>query len=208
MADLMGGGRRPPRDKNSLRRQVTKKALGRIYEDIEDTVVPRTEDFIFDLFSSIISGLSNLVIGAFEGLVYRDESGRSETPSGKRHGGPSYRDYYDRKKRRQNMSRSDHRRDDDRRPASKFTDGLVSCRNYDEILYSNRETASRLVRQIKDDANAHNGITVSELYEYLQKTGGDFTDTYWGWRNLDSARVQAVGSGRYWVRLPEPEELN
>jgi hypothetical protein len=46
------------------------------------------------------------------------------------------------------------------------------------------------------------------LYELLKKTGGEFTDTYYGWKNLDRARVQAVGPREYWLRLPDPVDID
>ena len=198
--------------KTSLSGRLAKKALGRIYTSIEETVVPRTEDFIFDLFSSIVNGFSNLVIGAFEGLIYRDDD-YDYISRNKNYGRSSYHDYYDRNRSRRRKDSSvvrkkDKEKNKDRDESAGFTEGLISCKNWNEIYYDNRRSAQMLVDRIKTDVVAFNGLSVSVLYEYLKKTGGDFTDTYYGWKNLDHARVQAIGPREYWVRLPEPDEID
>lgn len=185
----------------SLKDKLLKKAFGRIYTDIEETVVPRTEDFVLDIFSSLVNGFASLVIGAFEKLIYHEEDDY-DAPS--RNRDKYWRRSYDIDSRR-GRRRPENRKE--RKQASedtgKFTDGLISCRNWNEIYYDNRRSAERLVKQIKSDAATFHGISVNTLYEYLQKTGGDFTDTYYGWPDLSHARVQAV-NGKYWIRLPEP----
>lgn len=187
----------------SLTSRLAKKALNRVYNDIEETVVPRTEDFVFDIFSSIISGFSNLIIGAFEGLIYRDSDGPGSSRGSSR-GDHDYMKYY-RNGRRGNTARRG--KEEKKEIYSEFTDGLISCRNYNEIYYDNRQSAEKLLRRLKNDIGRYNDINVSTLYEYLRKTGGDFTDSYYGWNDLSGARVQPAGPRKYLVRLPEPEDL-
>lgn len=202
------------RRKSTLRQRMTRKALGRVYETVEDTVVPRTEDFIFDIFSSIIGGLSNLVIGAFEGLVYREDDydRRPRRGRDRRYGEREYYEYYERKRRRRRDGESSVQRKEKKRErdddAEGFTEGLISCKNWNEIYYDNRRTPERLLRQLKKDAARYDGVRMEVLYEYLKKTGGDFTETYQGWKNLDQARVQPDGPRQYWLRLPEPVDLD
>ena len=192
---------RNERKRASLSNKLAKKAFSRIYENIEDAVVPRTEDFIFDLFSSIITGFSNLVIGGFESLIYEEDSGR---PSSGRRGEHDYMRYYGTGRHR---SASGREKKEKRQRAGDYTDGLISCRNYNEIYYDNHPSADRLLRKIRRDAVEYDGISIENVYEILKKTGSDPTDGYYGWVKLDYARVQPVGPGKYWIKLPEPEEL-
>jgi hypothetical protein len=198
--------------KTNLSSRLAKKAIGRIYTSIEETVVPRTEDFIFDLFSSVVNGFSNLVIGAFEGLIYRDEDyDYSSSRKDRNYGRSSYHDYYDRKRNSRKREPSVVRKKDnkrDRSDAEGYTLGLISCDNWDSIYYDNKRTADRLLKRIQADAVSFDGLTVAALYELLKKTGGEFTDTYYGWKNLDRARVQAVGPREYWLRLPDPVDID
>jgi hypothetical protein len=197
---------RDDRKRPSLKNKLFKKAIGRIYEDVEETVVPRTEDFIVDIFSSLVNGFASLLTGAFEKLIFHDDD---DYAPGRKDREKYWRRSYDIDSRRGRRSSSVRREKETKRSSEdtgKFTDGLISCRNWNEIYYDNRRSAERLVKQIRADAYDFNGISVNTLYEYLQKTGGDFTDTYYGWPDLSHARVQAVG-GKYWIRLPEPVNI-
>lgn len=198
---------RDNRKRPSLKDKLLKKALGRVYTDIENTVVPRTEDFVIDIFSSIVNGFASLMIGAFEKLIYHEEDADDRPRSRDRE--KYWRRSYDIDSRRGRRSSSVKKEKEKKKApeeTGKFTDGLISCRNWNEIYYDNRRSAERLVNQIKMDAYDFNGISVNTLYEYLQKTGGDMSDTYFGWPSLDHARVQAT-EGKYWIRLPEPIDI-
>lgn len=51
----------------------------------------------------------------------------------------------------------------------------------------------------------YDAVPVDKLLDCLDITG-DFVDTKWGWKNLDSASVRYTKDGWYLV-LPEPEYL-
>lgn len=201
---------RDDRKRPTLKEKLLKKALGRIYTDVEETVVPRTEDFIVDIFSSLVNGFASLMTGAFERLIFHEDDDYAPR---NRDRDRYWRRSYEIDSRRKDRSGSSVRRSKDRErkrapeDTGKFTDGLISCRNWDSIYYDNRRTPERLVEQLKSDARKFNSISVATLYEYLQKTGGEFSDTYYGWQNLDHARVQPDGPRRYWIRLPEPIDI-
>lgn len=199
----------PKRKNSSLTSRLARKALGQVYKNIEDTVVPRTEDFIVDLFTSIVDGLSGLINGAFQSLIYQDDD-REYRPRGRRRGQHEYDEYYERKRRRNRNSPSVQRKEKKDRfsDIEDFTDGLVSRKNWNEIVYDNRKVPERLLRRLQKDAAKYDGVRMETLYEYLKMTGGDYTETYLGWKNLDHARVVSDGPGRFWLRLPEPVDMD
>ena len=192
---------------DKVSKYLFKKAMRSLFDEAERNVVPRTEDFIVDLFSSTLGGICDLVISSFKRLIYQDTSSdRLIEPSRRKRGEHKYMDYYDGRSRGRDRIRERSRELRDEGPLD-FTDGLVSCRNYEEIIYNKRDTPYAFLEQLKKDLKVYGEVRVNTLYEYLKKTGGDMSDTYTGWKNLDRARVQAIG-GQYHVRLPEPIEFD
>lgn len=190
---------------DKVSKYLFRKAMRSLFDEAERNVVPRTEDFIVDLFSSTLGGICDLVISSFKHLIYQDTSSDRllDSPRRRKRGEHEYDDYYNRRSRGRDRDR-ERRRDDG--PLD-FTDGLVSCRSYEEIIYNKRDTAYAFLERLKKDLNVYKEVRVDTVYEYLKKTGGDMSDSYTGWKNLDRARIQAIG-GQYHVRLPEPIEFD
>lgn len=83
------------------------------------------------------------------------------------------------------------------------------ARDYQEIIWDSEEEARHLLRILKAILREHRVVTVSD---YNQEVGNSTRpeQNYYGWINLDSARIDRVfgPEGGYVVVLPRPVEID
>lgn len=75
----------------------------------------------------------------------------------------------------------------------------------DNIVFSTREEADIVLTKLEDYMDQYDQVTVGYLYELLGESG-PYTLEYYGWRNLDRARIRHVANG-YALDLPRPVRL-
>lgn len=80
-----------------------------------------------------------------------------------------------------------------------------------DIIMRDRPAAQDLIDILKGEIYDHGQVTIAELYEMLADddtvTSTNFTDNYYGWKNLDDAYVKPHGR-MYRVVLPRPIQLD
>lgn len=77
--------------------------------------------------------------------------------------------------------------------------------NCPEIFVPDQAKAVEAINKCRKYLIDYDAVPVDKLLDCLDITG-DFVDTKWGWKNLDSASVRYTKDGWYLV-LPEPEYL-
>lgn len=80
-----------------------------------------------------------------------------------------------------------------------------------DIVMRDRPSAQDLIDVLKGEIFDHGQVTIAELYETIADdntvTSTNFTDNYYGWKNLDDAYVKPHGH-MYRVVLPKPIQLD
>lgn len=75
-----------------------------------------------------------------------------------------------------------------------------------EIIVRSRAEADGIISRMFEILEKYNAVTVSNLYS-LVGVSSEYTDTKWGWTNLDDADTKRVRDGVLLV-LPPPQDLN
>lgn len=83
--------------------------------------------------------------------------------------------------------------------------------NLGELVFSNYGAAKDLLTTLKVEIQQRGSVTVAQLYEATTSEDEmkdlDFTNNYYGWKNLDNAQIVSVYNG-YQLILPKPVQLD
>lgn len=80
--------------------------------------------------------------------------------------------------------------------------------DFSDLIFRDMPAARDFLNALKANIAQYGKVSVSELYDALDKTGGlDISDSYYGWYNLDAARIIAVQRG-FRIDLPQPVQLS
>lgn len=115
-------------------------------------------------------------------------------PGGKKGGSNaskiSYREYYDRDRRRDYS-------------APRVRSGY----DFDDIIFDTRGEAEQVLSSMDDLIDVYGTVSVADLYDLAGITGRNYTDNKYGWTDIRTARVVRVREG-YTLELPRALPLN
>lgn len=115
-------------------------------------------------------------------------------PGGKKGGSNaskiSYREYYDRDRRRDYS-------------APRVRSGY----DFDDIIFDTRGEAEQVLSSMDDLIDVYGTVSVADLYDLAGITGRNYTDNKYGWTDIRTARVVRVKEG-YTLELPRALPLN
>lgn len=115
-------------------------------------------------------------------------------PGGKKGGSDtskiSYREYYDRDRRRDYS-------------APRVRSGY----DFDDIIFDTRGEAEQVLSSMDDLIDVYGTVSVADLYDLAGITGRNYTDNKYGWTDIRTARVVRVREG-YTLELPRALPLN
>ncbi len=159
---------------------------------IQDVVIPTIRDFLADIF---IGGIERTLYG---GSGVRRHSRSSQTPSSYSSSlvrpDPVREPYYNMYGTNKAVQKP--------QLATK-----VSRFDFSDVVMRDRASAQDLLDILRLAIAEQGYVTVGELYDALDKVDDlDFTDNYYGWRDLSGARIKRVFSG-YWLDLPDPVQI-
>ena len=178
---------------NSIRK---KKPLGtRFKETFLSEESDSVGSYIFwdILVPSAKETVSDLVTGAINILLFGDAS---SGPSRKRNGSRrsirgGFTDY--------TSSTISRKSEDDRKY------GRRSKRCIDDFILPDRQTAQRVLEDMKDLIADYGQCSVADYYDFINQNW-EATDKYWGWTDLSGVRPRAVRGGCI-LDLPDLEQL-
>ena len=151
---------------------------------IKHVIIPGIKDLFYDIF---VSGVERTLYG---------DSTRSVSTRIKNAGGSLVRNY--------------SAVSDTRRRVADAQEDVSSKFSYKDIIMRDRASAQALLDIMQEAIKTYNNVSIAELYDAIgdeeAKESMEYTDNYWGWTNLDSARIQRVAKG-YWLILPKPVSL-
>lgn len=115
-------------------------------------------------------------------------------PGGKKGGSNaskiSYREYYDRDRRRDYS-----------------TPRVRSGYDFDDIIFDTRGEAEQVLSSMDDLIDVYGTVSVADLYDLAGVTGRNYTDNKYGWTDIRTARVARAREG-YTLELPRALPLN
>lgn len=146
-----------------------------------DVVVPAIKDIIADALLTTV-----------EMLLFSGESRRGYRRSGGRDR-KSYDKYYDKRDSRSN---------------ERTTYGRTRERlSYDNVIIPDRGEAEDVKERLLDIIDEYGMVAVSDFYE-LVGLPSNYTDTQYGWYDLNSLRIERAGRDGYILRLPKTQLLD
>lgn len=75
----------------------------------------------------------------------------------------------------------------------------------ENIVLATRDQADTILNNMEDYLDKYGQVTVGYLFELLGENG-PYTVEYYGWRNLDRARIKRINNG-YLLDLPRPVRI-
>lgn len=86
--------------------------------------------------------------------------------------------------------------------------GYASSRNPDMLIFPSKGAADAVLDALRRQIIEYGATTVSDYYDFadVSATKGSFTDSYYGWTNLDGARTR-MEQGGYTIILPPTEQV-
>lgn len=175
--------------KASLTERVIKFLIADEVDDIQTYVVKKVKSFVTGMIGDFFGRISDSLVGSAardgrRGGYYDD-------------GYTSYRDYYDKKER----SRS---RDDDRPRMSTVRNRF----DYREYGFERRRDAQEALEEMRRYIRERGKVRVDEYYYICtHKNIGDYTDRYFGWRDINGVTITLRRDNRYYLDLPRPIEF-
>ena len=164
--------------------------FGTVAESLKrDIVVPQIKSFF-----------ANLFIGGIERAFY----GTKSRPSGPATNyGSSLVRTYTQPTQYTNYSKPQTRENPGTKIKQKF--------NLGDLIFRDYPSAKDLLDSLRDEIDHHDSVTVAQLYEAISTDDDykdiDFTNNYYGWKNLDNAQIVSVYAG-YQLVLPKPIQLD
>lgn len=184
-------GKRPPAKKVIKGKAVTKKkSIGkRIVDTFVDEDVEDVKGYIF--FDVIIPMVKDVIVDAgiatLESIFYGTSGSRysSRRNSGRTNYGKI-------------STTSGRDRGRDRERSGVRGGARYSC---EDVILDSKSDAEEVLSQLVDLIEDYGAASVADLYDMVG-ISGQFTDNYWGWRDLSSATTRRVRDG-YLIDLPK-----
>lgn len=146
---------------------------------IYDVVIPVVKDTITQLIKGSIDML-------FYGEVRSSSSSRRNSSNASR---VSYRDYYDDRSIRRDLSRTSTRY------------------SYDDITFEYRQDAEEVLNRMDEIVEQYGVVTVADLFDLAGITGNGYTDQNYGWTSTRSASVERNRHGEFILKLQRPSSI-
>lgn len=146
---------------------------------IYDVVIPVVKDTITQLIKGSIDML-------FYGEVRSGSSSRRNSSNASR---VSYRDYYDDRNARRDLSRTSTRY------------------SYDDITFEYRQDAEEVLNRMDEIVEQYGVVTVADLFDLAGITGNGYTDQNYGWTSTRSASVERNRHGEFILKLQRPSSI-
>lgn len=96
--------------------------------------------------------------------------------------------------------------DEDRRARRTSLEEKGDRRSLSNIILRSKNDAEHVIYSLSDIIEEEGVATVTDLWQLLD-VQGEFTDNYWGWHSVASAKIRTVRGG-YLLLLPDPRPLN
>lgn len=163
------------------------------YHSVKNIIEPRSKDIIFDVASAIL-----------ESFIYPDPMTRPSRSqyrySGYHRGSGPNRTAYN--KAYVNSQQSVQNQQTVRQPMTKNKQLGI-----DDLCFETKPDAIHVREKLEEQIREYGSASVDFLYAEI---GGDAPSTAycWGWRDLRSARVEAISDGWWWLILPEVTRVN
>lgn len=77
----------------------------------------------------------------------------------------------------------------------------------DSIILDDYGDAQRVLAAMEAYIAKYGSVTVAELHEFIDEPMGDYTNTQWGWRSVNTVTITRVSDGKYKINLPEAVSL-
>lgn len=169
-----------------------KKGVGQKFLDtfVQGDITSVASHILQDiLIPSAIETVGDMGHNLVDGMIYGDDA-----PARRR---------YSRNRERTSIDRGTGRNKDRQRQHNRRT------LNFDDIFLESREEAAMVLEELQSRIDDYDRVTVADLYDAVG-WDHDYTETKYGWYNLDSARIIRVrgenGPG-YSIDLPKAEEV-
>ena len=146
---------------------------------IYDVVIPVVKDTITQLIKGSIDML-------FYGEVRSSSSSRRNSSNASR---VSYRDYYDDRNTRRDLTRTSTRY------------------SYDDITFECRQDAEEVLNRMDEIVEQYGVVTVADLFDLAGITGNGYTDQNYGWTSTRSASVERNRHGEFFLKLQRPSSI-
>ena len=146
---------------------------------IYDVVIPVVKDTITQLIKGSIDML-------FYGEVRSSSSSRRTSSNASR---VSYRDYYDDRNTRRDLTRTSTRY------------------SYDDITFEYRQDAEEVLNRMDEIVEQYGVVTVADLFDLAGITGNGYTDQNYGWTSTRSASVERNRHGEFILKLQRPSSI-
>lgn len=146
---------------------------------IYDVVIPVVKDTITQLIKGSIDML-------FYGEVRSSSSSRRTSSNASR---VSYRDYYDDRNTRRDLTRTSTRY------------------SYDDITFECRQDAEEVLNRMDEIVEQYGVVTVADLFDLAGITGNGYTDQNYGWTSTRSASVERNRHGEFILKLQRPSSI-
>lgn len=150
---------------------------------VDEIVIPTIKDLLRDVMNNTVD---MFLYGESGGSRGRGHNRGSNTRV-------SYSDYY-------RSGNRDRDRDSERRANVRKSD-------VDDITFDSRVDAEVVMDALYDSIDQYGSVSVAEFYS-VSGVSSTWTDSKYGWYNLNTARVESTRGGRYIIRLPKPQPLD
>ena len=179
-------------------KKVEKVVQGKVTSKKKSEIRKLTDIFVSDdvsnvknyilldvLVPSIKKAISDIVTNGIDMILY-GESGRKDKKT------PGSRYSYDKQYNRENRS-------------TDYTNRTRTNYSYDDIILDNRGEAEEVLSRMDDIIAEYGMVSVADLYDLVGVTC-NYTDNYYGWKNLSTAHVAIVRDG-YLLKFPKAGPL-
>ena len=146
---------------------------------VREVIVPRTMDWLCEIGTNILSDLFKTDISS-TGRYY--SSGRND-----------YTKHY----RGSSIGSSSRER---RESKSREND----IRDWEQVCFNTRSDAERVISSMIGTIKEYGTVSIQDLFEYSGVDNTSWTDSKFGWANLEKARSFRGSDGKFYLDLPEP----
>lgn len=181
-----------------------RSAVERATEDIKneivnDVVIPKAKDYIYDIGQGLLGILSDILGTALFGEgararehISRDRHGNSRV----NYSSISWRERYRGKT-----------------PPPWETRSTVGGRrrfNLDDVEFPTRNDAETVLNDLYQDTMDYGCASVDAFYTHplVRISSDDVMDRKMGWEDLSDAKVRASGTGGYFIEFPRPHRID
>ena len=171
------------------KKSALKKASETVLADDAETI---KSYLVFDvLIPAAKDTLSDLVTNALDMMLYGSSKGSSGRTVNRRRTSSGYHNKYNQPESKKKPQLSDRSR---------------RMMSFDDIILDSRPDAEQVLDYLRRRIDSYEAASVADLYDAVDITS-DWTDTKYGWYDLDDAQVRRTRDG-FLLDLPRAERLD